>query len=115
MDRLEFSIYMKDSLMADVLFDRDSNKLEIVQYSDNIHLRPFYSDKPSLDELVSWINNRCFPETRANKDQLLDDLGLKVYSPLAIIKKTHGLQHEDYYWVRFKGEELNYSDIKIRD
>lgn len=49
------------------------------------------------------------------KFKLLRLLGLKHYSPLAIVKKTRGLQNDDFYWMRFKGDTVTWDEIKLKD
>lgn len=108
----EFDIMMKDEVIAHVKYD--STGVIIKQFVD-FPFKQFYDDNISKEELLEWVEERCFPRTRHNAQELLEYLGLEFYDPWAIIEKTHGLIIEDYYWIRFKGEDLNYDDIKIRD
>lgn len=73
---------------------------------------PFGLNAESLHHL---LESRCFPRTRANAKDLLKALGLKHYTPLGIVKKTRGLQNDDFYWLRFKGDNAKWDDIKLRD
>ena len=85
------------------------------KYSDELIDKQFPTDTPTIEEVYAWIEQRCFPENRANKDELLAAMNLSLYEPLEIVKITHGLLHEDYIWILWEGEEINYEDIKIRD
>ena len=42
-------------------------------------------------------------------------MGLSEHNPIAIVKRTYGLIHEDYIWLKFKGDPTTYDEIKIRD
>ena len=112
---LDFEIFYKEAVIARVVVDRERQIVDVKQFTDHPVHKQFKQENITMQDIAKWLRNRCFPETRFNKEQLLQDLGLKTYSPLAIVKKTHGLQFEDYYWVRFQGEGVCYDDIKIRD
>lgn len=90
-------------------------KVTLEKYSDKLSDKQFPTDTPTIEEVYAWIEERCFPESRANKKELLEAMGLTLYEPLEIVKITHGLLHEDYNWILWEGEEINYEDIKIRD
>lgn len=69
----------------------------------------------TADSLNHFFESRCFPRTRANAKEILKQLGLSYYTPLGIVRKTYGLQLDDFYWIRFKGEEVQWDSIKLRD
>ena len=75
------------------------------KYSDELIDKQFPTDTPTIEEVYAWIEQRCFPENRANKDELLAAMNLSLYEPLEIV---------DYIWILWEGEEINYEDIKIR-
>ena len=66
------------------------------------------------NKLYDFFESRCFPKTRGNADELLRLLGLSSYNPLAIVRKTRGQQFDDFYWIRFEGDTVDYEDIKLR-
>jgi len=117
MEQLKFQYMHKNTVLADVVFDRQNRSISCVNYTDDITLRPFgRRAEPTPDDLLDFLESRCFPRERRNCEQLLADLGLTGYVPLSIAKKTHGRQLEDYCWIKFAGEELDYErDIKLRD
>lgn len=65
-------------------------------------------------EIEKWLSWRTFPETRANRDELLKSLGLNSYNRWAIIRKTHGVMADDEIWVRFKGEIITHREVCLR-
>ncbi len=90
-------------------------KVTLEKYSEAKIDKQFPTDTPTIEEVYEWIEDRCFPESRANKNELLEAMGLSLYEPLEIVKITHGLLHEDYIWILWEGEEVQYEDIKIRN
>ena len=117
MEQLKFQYMHKDTVSADVVVDRRSRSITCVNYTDDITLRPFgRRTTPTMDDFLDFLESRCFPHERRNCGQILADLGLKDYVPLSIVEKTYGRQLEDYCWIRFEGEDLDYErDIKLRD
>lgn len=111
---LEFDILAKTELLAHIKVNFDTRQVNVEQFTNDPVERPFLKESITPEDIMDYLEDRCFPETRANCDQLLNDLGLTYYSPLAIVRKTHGLQFDDYIWVRFAGEEISYDSIKIR-
>lgn len=112
---LEFEILDEDDIIARVYVNFDTREVDVEQYDDFILRRPFWKEPVTVEDVINFFKRRCFPRTRHNCEQLLRDLGLSYYDPIAIVQKTHGLMFDDYIWVRFKGENISYDDIKIRD
>ena len=117
MDQIKFQYMCRDVVSADVVVDRANRRVTCVNYTDDIMLRPFgVNDNPSMADVGDFFESRCFPRERRNCKQLLADLGLEEYVPISIVEKNHGRQLEDYCWIRFEGEDLEYErDIKLRD
>lgn len=94
----------------------ETKEVKVEQYDDFYLRRPFGNKKNiTIDDVLEYFEERCFPRERLDCDELLEGLGLSYYDPIEIVRKTHGLLRDDYEWVRFKGESLKYDDIKIRD
>ena len=117
MELLRFQYMHRDTVAADVAVDFENRRVTCVNHTDDVTLQPFGAkDNPNMADVGEFFESRCFPRERRNCDQLLADLGLDYYTPLGIVRKTHGRLLEDYCWIRFEGEELDYErDIKLRD
>jgi hypothetical protein len=117
MDLLKFQYMCRDAVIADVVINRGERSVQCVNYTDDITLKPFgINTQPTLADVADFFESRCFPRERRNCKQILDDLGLEEYMPLCIVRKTYGRQLEDYCWIKFEGEDLDYErDIKLRD
>lgn len=89
--------------------------VELVSHNKNPFYKQFPTDNPSAMDVLDWFDGRCFPKERPNVDEYLGRLGLTEYDSVDIVKATHGLMWDDYIWVKWEGEDLNYEDIKIRD
>lgn len=112
---IEFEYLKKDKVVARVYVDVENNRVEQEMFTDNILDVPIPNPKKNIETLMYFFETRCFPRTRANAKQLLNDLGLDAYNPYDIVKVTRGRLWDDYYWIRFKGDEATFEDIKLRD
>ncbi|MGJ9382854.1 hypothetical protein [Salipaludibacillus sp. CF4.18] len=114
---LEFDVFSKEDLIAYVYINFGSRYIKVNQYTDDILSRPVLKkdEDVTIEDILNFIADRCFPKERRNCNQLLTDLGLEHYSTIAIVKKTHGLQFDDFTWIRFNEEDIAYGDLKIRD
>lgn len=71
----------------------------------------FWKGEPTIERLLLFFASRCFSEGRPDKDEYLEALGLKEYSPLDICRVTHGRMTGDSMWIRFEGEDLTFADV----
>lgn len=70
--------------------------------SDLVHRAFGVTEAPTWKDFESFLRERCFPETRGNKKELLRELGLTDYDPLQIIEKTHGRMADDELWLKIR-------------
>ena len=107
----------KSKCMADIDVDIINNKISVVNHTNDLLNKPFgVNEAPTMADFEKFLENRCFPKARSNCKQLLTDFGLSHYDPLAIIKHTHGRQWDDFNWILFEGEDIDYErDVKLRD
>lgn len=78
----------------------------VENYTDFIVKRPFgYNNEINYKIYKQFLEKRCFPRTRYNCKQLLNDISIGCYDSYTIIKHTHGVMSDDLFWIRFEGEE----------
>lgn len=58
-------------------------------------------ENPTWDDFELFLKDRCFPATRGNAKQILEELQLISYDPLQIVEKTRGRTAEDDMWLKF--------------
>lgn len=98
-------VMLKDKCIATIEYDYSSKKVYVDNYiSDPIFLPFGIKKNPTIKDLEDYLESRCFPRERANRKELLQELGLQCYDPIAIIRKTHGVMYGDKVWLRV-GEE----------
>lgn len=95
--------YMYGTRVCSRIFvDFRNSRLKVSNYTDNRNLRAFgVNEAPTWEDFEVFLEDRCFPKTRANVRDLLEALGLQSYDPLQIVEKTGGRTYEDPQWMRF--------------
>lgn len=124
---MEFEVMFKDLTMAEVSIPTKKqcfNNQVYTVYDNPVkvkrHLRkpviaqPFHSDMVSLHAIYEFLESRCFPRDRVDCKMILEKMGLDTYDVVKIVRKTHGAMLQDFTWIRFKDENLKWSDVDVR-
>ena len=112
---LKFEFYEKDKLCTRVFVNYSSGVVDVENFTDDVIEQAFGNRKVCIEDVDDFFRSRIFAETRVDKDTLLGMLGLKVYDPEVICRKTHGMLVHDFNWVKFDDDSISYNDIaKIR-
>ncbi len=86
----------------------------VSRFSDNPGRQLFAEKKMTRYQLGKILELRCFEKGRPDIDEILKHLGLKEYNPYEIVRKTHGVSHNDFIWFRFPGENITSKDVLVR-
>lgn len=99
--RMEFMC--EDELCSSILVNFKDKEIRVVNHtSDVIHQAFGVKAKPDWEDFEYFLESRCFPRGRDYMKDILRDLELDSYDPLAIIEKTKGRMAEDKQWIRLK-------------
>lgn len=106
----------KNEIMTVVEYDYGKDIVKIKNFTNDILSRAFgIEENPTIKDLEKLFERRCFPRERRDANELLKGLGVPFYNPYMIVLKTHGRMWDDYFWIKFEGEDLDYErDIKLR-
>lgn len=112
---LEFDYMMKDIVCTHVKVLK-GGIIQIKNYTDIPLERAFGKkvNRLSLHDIEELFEYRCFEKERVDCVSLLQSLGIKEYDCYAIVRKTHGIMSDDFFWIRFSGEDIKYDDIRVR-
>ncbi len=69
---------------------------------DPLHRAFGIVEKPDWKDFSRFLSERCFPEERGDRDEILKVLGLREYDPLQIIQITEGRQADDDLWLKIQ-------------
>jgi hypothetical protein len=105
----DFTIMEKDTPLMHVSFTPDP---VIKKYDVEEWRLPFHFI-PDRGQMFQFLLGRSFERARPDCDELLNYLGLETYNPYEIVQKTHGVCPDDYWWLKFDGEEINWSDVNV--
>lgn len=109
---LIFDFLDEDRVCSHVKANFTTGEVSVENFTDIVVMTVFGVNKPTIDGLLEFFEERVFPETRPDSDVLLKMLGLREYNPLDICRKTHGKCWEDDMWIRFDGENLDWNTVK---
>ena len=113
---IEFDWMLKDEVKAHIIANKVTGEVHVEQFTNKV-LEMFggiWSDRMTYLMLIKTLEWRCFPRERKNADEILQSMGLNCYSPMDIVKITHGQMVVDKFWIRFDHEkDLTYNDIKF--
>ena len=112
MSNLEFYIYDKDTPVAYVKV-LDNCKVYHESYSNNPGCNPLIASPRDVDDVIKFLERRCPDRHNDAIDFILNHYGLSVYNPVEIVRKTHGVMIEDFYWIKFIDDpDYTWEDVK---
>lgn len=107
-----FDLYFKYDKIGRI--EIKNNKLvKNETYTDQLILRPYARVKDAFT-MVQLLKERVMCEERWDTKQL-NHIGLTEYNFFKILKITHGVDIDDFFWLKFDGEDISYDDVKVRD
>lgn len=90
-----------NELCSSILVNFQKKEIAVVNHTNDIIHQAFgVKAKPDWEDFEYFLESRCFPRGRDYMKDILRDLELDFYDPLAIIEKTHGRMAEDKQWLR---------------
>jgi len=97
--RMEFMC--EDELCSSILVNFKNKEVAVVNHTNDVIHQAFgVKAKPDWEDFEYFLESRCFPRGRDYMKDILRDLELDFYDPLAIIEKTKGRMAEDKQWIR---------------
>ena len=107
---LHLEYLCKDNLISEIIIE--NNEIYFINYTDNVIEKPFgCMTSVTFNEFKRFLAFRCFPRDRWNCRELIEYTDGE-YDFIKIIRLTHGVLSDDYFWIRFKGEGIEWADIK---
>lgn len=110
----------------DLVFDvfwRDEKTGHVEIKNNTLIKNECYTDdllKCACGRIKDYINMTGYLKTRIMcrerwTAEMLADIGLQEYNFFEILKRTHGVDVDDFTWFRFEDEEITWNDVKVRD
>ena len=96
--RLDFMFRQK--VCTEIYVDFEHKRVKIVNRTDDVMKRAFgINESPTWEDFESFLEERCFPRTRAMQKVILRNIGVDHYDPLQIIELTKGRTAEDNQYI----------------
>ena len=103
--RLDFMFRQK--VCTEIYVNLADKIIKIVNRTNDIMKRAFcINENPDWNDFEQFLEERCFPKSRAFRKTILKKIGADGYDTLQILEKTDGRTAEDNQYVRFTRKEL---------
>ena len=98
--RLDFMFRQK--VCTEIYVDFANKQIKIINRTDDIMKRAFgVNENPTWEDFESFLEERCFPNSRALKKTILQRIGVDSYDPLQILELNRGRTAEDNQYINF--------------
>ena len=98
--RLDFMF--KQKVCTEIYVDFDHKQIKIINRTNDIMKRAFgVNENPTWEDFESFLEERCFPNSRALKKTILQRIGMDSYDPLQILEMNKGRTAEDNQYINF--------------
>lgn len=108
-----FDVMFEDEVVASICIE-NNRLIKAETYTDITFKQPFLKKPISIEYVKAFLESRTVDRNKPDIQDILRSLGLGEYNIIEILKKTHGTDFDDFTWVRFKGENLTWKDVKLR-
>lgn len=114
-DDYNFMVMYKNEEVAFVHVSADHKEVSIKKIMPDGMKQVFNGSKLDLERVYSFLKERCFEDGYTDLENVLEKVGMTSNNPWEWNRKTHGVTWEDYFWVKFEGENIVWEDVKWRD
>ncbi len=98
--RLDFMFRQK--VCTEIYVDFEHKQIKIINRTNDIMKRAFgVNENPTWEDFESFLEERCFPNSRALKKTILQRIGVDSYDPLQILELNRGRTAEDNQYINF--------------
>ena len=108
----DFTVLYKDLPVAEVLIS--GTDIKIKKYVSDSCIQPFGGERQDMARVYEFLESRCYENGRMDLEEILAQVGMSWNNPWEWVYLTHGVTWEDYLWIRFPGEDLQWEDVRIR-
>ena len=106
----------QDKCCSVILVDFLHEQIAVVNKTTDPLLKAFgMKVNPDWEDFRGFLEERCIPRERFCIKQVLKDIGVDGYDPLAILEKTQGKTGEDEMWLKFSYYRAAEETIDVSD
>ena len=98
--RLDFMY--KQKVCTEIYVDFENKQIKIINRTNDIMKKAFgVKENPTWEDFESFLEERCFPNSRALKKTILQRIGVDSYDPLQILELNKGRTADDNQYINF--------------
>lgn len=99
---MRMNYMFRQKVCTEIYVDFLNEKISIINRTNDILRRAFgVIGNPTWEDFQYFLRERCFPEERGNKKDILNYLGIDHFDPLQIVEATKGRMAEDNQYINF--------------
>lgn len=102
----EYYVYLdKDIILSEIYVNHQTRELVVKDKTTQWPLKPFkLNNNPNYEDFLKFVESRCFPRGRPDRQILLQNIGLSEYDPIKIVKTIGGFQQHDKLNLQYRGD-----------
>lgn len=109
-----FTVMYKDEPVTEVYLSDDKKTVRIKKLIPDSIRQPFSGQKLDLERVYNFLKGRCYEDGRADLPEILKQAGLSENNPWKWCRISHGVTYEDFFWIRFEDEDIQWKDVRVR-
>lgn len=111
---MNFTIMHQDEPVAEIYVSGDKTETKIRKLIPDGIKQPFSGNTYNILRLYRFLKDRCYEDCRYDLPDILEEANMESNNPWEWIKVSHGVTYEDFFWIRFPGEDLTWKDVRVR-
>lgn len=107
-----FTVFHQYTPVARVYVSDDHKTVSIEKLIPDGIMQPFSGNKLDLERVYNFLKERCYEDTYVGLEDVLIKQNMSSNNPWEWNRKTHGVTWEDFFWIKFDGEDIRWEDIR---
>lgn len=116
LDKEIIYVMWKNEKVAEITLSKDHKKCYIDRLVKTFPKQPFMDfNNNNISYVYDFLKSRCYDDNRVNIKEILDAHGMTWNNPWQWCKKTHGVNYDDFWWIKYpEDNDLKWEDVKVR-
>lgn len=109
-----YHIMDRDEPVIDIETDDKNKVIAFKKYRPDKPGQIFWGSNITTERFFNFLKSRCYEDCRADLPDILEYHGLESNNPYEWNRITHGVTYEDFIWIRYDNEKIEWKDVRIR-
>lgn len=107
-----FTVFHENVPVAHVCVSGNHKMVTIKKLVPDGIMQPFSGNKLDIERVYNFLKARCYEDNYVALEEVLRENNMTSNNPWEWNKKTHGVTWEDFFWIKFDGEDIQWEDIR---